>query len=513
MNVSAYAPTSVAWFVHHEFTLFWRDWLSMMTAGKPHRRVLLFIVLAVVGAAMHGIAAIIILSWVEAGIRADKATLVLLSGCGLLATSLMLAQALESVTRAYYTRADLDLVLSSPASSHRLFAVRTLSIAALTGVMACLLAGSFINVLAIWHHPAWLCAYLVLLAIGAIATALAVLTTLAMFRFAGPRRTRLIAQIIAAIVGAGFIIGIQAMAILWLGNLSRFEILRSTWLVERAPNVHHWAWLPARAAMGQWSALVLFCALAIALLAAVTVHASPGFGRIALTACATGKPKTYRSTRPVRFRNRNPHAALMRKELTLLVRDPWLISQSLMQILYLAPPAMMLWLFYGQSADTVTIVVPVIVMASGQLAGGLAWLAISGEDAPDLVNSAPVTSSALLTAKVKAVLCGLGLVLCPLLAFLAMTSLWLAAVAALGITASALSATLIQIWFRGQMERSMFRRRQVSSRAATICEAFASIMWAGAAGLMAYGSAMAVIAALIALLVLGCARLLSPTRD
>ena len=27
-------PQSVAWFVRHELLLAWRDWLSMMTAGK-----------------------------------------------------------------------------------------------------------------------------------------------------------------------------------------------------------------------------------------------------------------------------------------------------------------------------------------------------------------------------------------------------------------------------------------------------------------------------------------------
>ena len=28
---------SLAWFAHHEFRLAWRDWLSMLTAGKRRR--------------------------------------------------------------------------------------------------------------------------------------------------------------------------------------------------------------------------------------------------------------------------------------------------------------------------------------------------------------------------------------------------------------------------------------------------------------------------------------------
>ena len=47
-----------------------------------------------------------------------------------LAWSLMLSQAMESVTRAFYARGDLELILTSPAASERLFAVR---IAAMAG--------------------------------------------------------------------------------------------------------------------------------------------------------------------------------------------------------------------------------------------------------------------------------------------------------------------------------------------------------------------------------------------
>ena len=127
----------------------------------------------------------------------------------------MLSQALESVTRAYYARSDLDLILSSPASSRRLFAVRTGAIA-LTTVAARLPARQPDHQHAgrsttgrtgsppMASSPRF----------GALSTAIAVLITIALFRLVGPKRTRLIAQIVAAIVGAGFVIGIQAAAIL-----------------------------------------------------------------------------------------------------------------------------------------------------------------------------------------------------------------------------------------------------------------------------------------------------------
>jgi ABC-2 type transport system permease protein len=142
-------------------------------------------------------------------------------------------------------------------------------------------------------------------------------------------------------------------------------------------------------------------------------------------------------------------------------------------------------------------------MASGQLAGGLAWLALSGEDAHDLVVTAPVAPRAVLTAKIEAIAAVIGLIVAPLLALIAFLSPGAALVTALGVTAATASATAIQMWFRAQARRSLFRRRQVSSRAATLSEAFASIMWAGAAATLTAGQPLlALIPTVLALIVL-----------
>ena len=64
-------------------------------------------------------------------------------------------------------------------------------------------------------------------AMGVAAAALAVALTAALFRTIGPRRTRLIAQIVAAVIGAAFVIGLQVAAILSYGTLSRIAVLQS----------------------------------------------------------------------------------------------------------------------------------------------------------------------------------------------------------------------------------------------------------------------------------------------
>jgi ABC-2 type transport system permease protein len=156
----------------------------------------------------------------------------------------------------------------------------------------------------------------------------------------------------------------------------------------------------------------------------------------------------------------------------------------LMQLLYLVPPALLLWRNFADSSAALTLITPVIVMAAGQLAGGLAWLTISGEDAPDLVATAPLTPSSVTRAKIEVVLIAIAVIFCPLVAALAFASPYQAAISAGAIIVSAASATAIQLWFRVQARRSQFRRRQTSSRLATFAEAFSSIGWAATAALL-----------------------------
>jgi ABC-2 type transport system permease protein len=197
----------------------------------------------------------------------------------------------------------------------------------------------------------------------------------------------------------------------------------------------------------------------------------------------------------------------------LLRRDPWLVSQTLMQMLYLVPPAVLLWRGFSSGGGAFNLLVPVLVMAAGQLAGGLAWLTISGEDAPDLVATAPITANWIVRAKMEAVTGSVALVFAPFIAAMALASPHDALIAAGGSAVSAASATLVQLWFRTQARRKHFRRRQTSSRVATFAEAFSSISWAGTFGLAAAGHWQAAITALIALGILTGARALAPKTN
>ena len=149
------------------------------------------------------------------------------------------------------------------------------------------------------------------------------------------------------------------------------------------------------------------------LLAAAITLFSARFGDHAIAAAGISDSGVLQRRWRSGFRRVSPRGALRRKEWTLLRRDPWLASQTLMQLLYRLPPGLMLWRAFGNNNDDLVLLVPVLVMAAGQLAGGLAWLAISGEDAPDFVATAPIPASFVVRAKMEAVTGSVGLVFAP----------------------------------------------------------------------------------------------------
>jgi ABC-2 type transport system permease protein len=152
-------------------------------------------------------------------------------------------------------------------------------------------------------------------------------------------------------------------------------------------------------------------------------------------------------------------------------------------------------------------------MAAGQLAGGLAWLTISGEDAPDLVATAPLPPARVTRAKIEVVLIAIGAIFAPLVAALAVAAPLQAAVTACGVMVGATSATAIQLWFRVQARRSQFRRRQTSSRLATFAEAFSSIGWAATAALALAIPSAAIISGLMTSAIIAATWKLSPRRQ
>jgi len=116
----------------------------------------------------------------------DMHLLVAITTTLLLSWLLMISQAMETVTRAFYSRSDLDLILASPIAAEKIFAVRISTVALAVAAMALPLAAPFIDILIVRGGARWLGAYPMILAMGAAAAALAVALTVALFSTLAP---------------------------------------------------------------------------------------------------------------------------------------------------------------------------------------------------------------------------------------------------------------------------------------------------------------------------------------
>src|ERR1700750_1029377 len=313
---------ALAWFARHEIRLAWREWLAMMTGGRRQRKraVIGLILFAVV---RHLPAYAVIGRFADLQMPLDKSSLIVITATIFLAWALMLSQAIESVTRVFYARADLDLIMSSPAKLTNVFSVRIAAIALSVTAMALLLSTPFVDVLVIGGGVRWLSAFGVVIGIGLSAAAVAIAVTVALFRLIGPSRTRLVAQILAAIIGAGFVIALQVAAIVSYGTLSRFAILTSDAAAAFAPGDDSLLWWPARAALGDGTALLSLLSVSLLLLGAVMAIFSSRFADTARSASAEAI-SSRQGARTTTFRGGSRQQALRRKEFLLLRRDPWL---------------------------------------------------------------------------------------------------------------------------------------------------------------------------------------------
>ena len=364
-----------------------------------------------------------------------------------------------------------------------MFSVRIAAIALSVTAMALLLSTPFVDVLVIGGGVRWFAAFGVVIAIGLSAAAIAIAVTIVLFRLIGPSRTRLVAQILAAVIGAGFVIALQIAAILSYGTLSRFAVLTSDAAAASRPMLDSIVWWPARAALGDGEALLLSAGRRPRaarrrdgdLLAALRRHRRQRLGQRRAGRIAAPRAKPFRAG--------SRQQALRRKEFVLLRRDPWLVSQTLMQLLYLVPPALLLWRSFSDSSAAHR------ADHAGHRDGGgparrRSRLADdlgrgrrrSGRDRAAAALARDPRQDRGGADRDRRHLRAAG-------AALAFASPLQAAVTALGVIIAAASATAIQLWFRVQARRSQFRRRQTSSRIATFAEAFSSIGWAATAAL------------------------------
>src|SRR5581483_11333706 len=121
-------------------------------------------------------------------------------------------------------------------------------------------------------------------------------------------------QVVAAVIGAAFVIGLQVAAILSYGTLSRTSIIESQSVMAHAPGLESILWWPARAALGEGSPLAAVLLISFVLLAAVILLVAPRFGEYAITAAGAVTSSAARTRKSAAFRSASPRGALRHKE-------------------------------------------------------------------------------------------------------------------------------------------------------------------------------------------------------
>ena len=494
-----FGPGGVLFLLSHEMLLTWRNFRA---SGKGrHVRRAIFYTMMAAGLGFGGYWAARFLSDVTP--TPNVMTLGIVGGVIAILFSLMLSQALMLITESLYQRGDLDLLLSSPIPLWRIVIVRMSAIAINVGLFYLILVAAVCIWLPVFGGWAWIGFAPAILLLTLFATAVALVLARILFAVIGPKNTRIAAQILGSLIGAAFFIASQIPR--FTENENRAQAMREIFeaIIPIVGNPASPISLPARAAFGLNADLAIWAGVAaISFLLAVWWYAS-GFARDAAAIAGLGQ-RRKRNTRAARAMRAGVNATLIFKEWRLLRRDPLLLSQILLPLLYFAPLFAVFGSRLGEEGFNRISAAgfsSAFVLLVTSFAASLAWLTVSAEDAPDLIASAPVSRDSIDNAKAAAAalpsvllllppVIGAGIVVSPMVGF------WLL----LGGAAAIVSTCLIAIWHQTPGNRKEFRRRTRGSLLLNFGRSFVAFGWIGATGLAISGwPLLAIIPALIAL--------------
>ncbi len=479
-------PGSAPWLLHHELRVGWR-------ALRGRTGPVWLTVLAVISLGLMHMAAVPI-AWMHGEmplVAADEAH-VAVTGALLFALFGMISTGVVAAVQLIYARGDMDLILSSPIRPQTVIAVRAIAIAASLLALSALVALPFANIFALFGHPRFLVAYLVMPSLALIATCASLALAHAVFRLIGAQRTRLTAQLLAGVIALAFALLPQLPSLLMGHDESPFGVLAL--LAAHLPGPDAWIWLPAHAAMGEPGPLAAAILVSLALFWFTTRTLADGLIADAVTAAGTATVARRRASSHV-FTG-HISAILRRKELTLLARDPWLLAKITSQMLFLVPVVLLMLNTEGAVASPAWLLV---IILAGNLGGSFGWVTVSGEDAPDLLAAAPIRRFDVLRAKVEAALIAVALVVTPPLVVAALHTPWLGLTLMVCSAGSALSGALISVLFPSPGRRADFHQRGKGNAVVVMCEMMMSGAWALPGYLMLHRSLWALPVALVLL--------------
>ncbi|MEQ1697349.1 MAG: hypothetical protein ABL901_16070 [Hyphomicrobiaceae bacterium] len=463
-----FAPGSFAWLLAHDLRLSTRQLVQFM-ARWSLLKTLAMLVAGFVG--MHAFAwGILEMRSTMPGLFTPQAMVTAIVG----ALLWMIAQGLLGATRSLYERGSLELLLSSPLAQWKTVFSRALSIAVTSAVALSPILLPLANVAAFQDGTTWLAMYPVLASMALVGTAIGLVVAIGLFSAVGARRARQISQFAAAIIAGGFALVIQLGFLLPKATAAQTSAwFASKQLALSATVSQSYVGLDG-ILRGEVPSLVLVLMAALAIFSVAVAAFSGSFARASQVAAGNSDDGAAGKMQPFKF---GPANALRRKEWRLLTRDPNLFAQLGLQIVYTLPLAVIL-VRSPKEIMPALVVTPLVVVLAAQIAASLAWITVSGEDAPDMIATAPITPNQTGLAKLTAIAAPLGIILLlPMLAL--MTIAPKAMIYAITFSAAAACSTaVINFWNPMPGNRRSMLRRHSQSKLIAIAEHSLAMLWA-----------------------------------
>lgn len=468
-------PGSLPWLLRHELRLAWRG-----IGGK--RIWFLLIAGGVLWCFIHLAAFALLKSLTLLAAdpeRMARVMRIVIAGGGLafwVVTTLKLSQTIAHSVAALFDRGDLDLLLSSPLAPRHVLTARALGIAIPTLLLPVLILIPVANLALFFGLLNLLAIYPSTLAWALLSAAGGLILTLSLVRLLGARRAKTAAQLLGAFVGAAFFLMSQLPG--WLGRSRQKQF--GEWLNAQT-GTEGWfgpeslLWLPARAFLGEPLPLLLFLVACVGGFWLVVQLTHKRFSEGTQESLVGGRTRRRADDgKALKFRTGLARITLF-KEWRLLWRDPRLISQVLLQVLYLLP----LMVIGFRSPKNEFFVMAGCVFTAAMLAGNLAWLTIAAEDAPELVGTAPVRLTRIRYYKAVAACVPVLALLVPLALYWLLVSPWNGMVLLVCGVGATFSAALCQVWNPQKGDRrDMKSRHKQGNVIVSILEGMASIGWA-----------------------------------
>ncbi|MEQ8541011.1 MAG: hypothetical protein RIB93_26590 [Coleofasciculus sp. D1-CHI-01] len=357
-------------------------------------------------------------------------------------------QAMSQSVVALFERGDLDLLVSSPMSSKVIFASRLLGVALKIFLSDCLFIIPISLLALLLGVPQLLGVYPAFIGLALATTSLAMLLTLWLVRWLGARRARTWSQILTASLTALLFLLSQLPNVLRSIDVPTAGIgeqLRPLFSPGNPLSAESIIWFPARAMFFEPVSVLLTLLVSAGLtwLAVDVLHHSFITGT---QESMTHKRKQRRPQASVRFTSGFHQMALF-KEWRIIWRNPYLLSQTFLQMLFLIP-ALIIVLRGSQEqmlASLTTFVATVVSIVGSALVSSLTRICVSGEEAPDLLKASPVQGTTLRQVKLLAALIPVWILFSPIFIILLAKGepWWLALLVFLGATSC---NAILRLW-------------------------------------------------------------------